>query len=314
MPDGEFEGRFVVKLRGVRGGYPSPGRSTYRVGGNTPCVEVRVNGHLIILDAGTGIISLGEELMDRYFGRHTKGPDAGRPIVATILISHTHHDHIHGLPFFKPAYLGSSVLYIFGSKTGQQDLDEQLSTAVVAPFFPIELDDMESQRVVQSVSPGDMIVYNGESRAPHVLNRHRDVLEDRPDQVQIRIMKSFAHPKSGVFVYRIEWNGKSVVYATDTESYAGVDARMAMLARGTDLLIHDAQYTHDEYVKSPRQGFGHSTPELAAAVARKAGVKRLLLFHHDPKHGDDQMLEIERHTRKIFARTSVAREGDVYEL
>lgn len=314
--DAEATGSFLVRIRGVRGGYPAPGRHTYKVGGNTPCVEVRVNGHLIILDAGTGIIGLGEELMDRYFGRHRKGPEVGQPIVATILLSHTHHDHIHGFPFFKPAYLGTSVLHVFGPKMLQQDLEEQLSTAMVAPFFPIELDDMESLRYVQSVRPGDVILFNGTTNPPKVLNRHRDTVSEHPEQVQVKIMKSFAHPKSGVFVYRIEWNGKSVVYATDTESYHGMDTRMALFSAGADLLIHDAQYTHEEYVgaPAPKQGFGHSTPELAAAIARQAGVKKLLLFHHDPQHSDDMMLKIEREARKKFRNTVVAREGDVYEL
>jgi phosphoribosyl 1,2-cyclic phosphodiesterase len=310
------EDRFVVKIRGVRGGYPAPGPDTYKVGGNTPCVEVRVAGHLIILDAGTGIIGLGEELMDQYFGRHHKGPEVGQPIMATILLSHTHHDHIHGFPFFKPAYLGTSVLHVFGPKMLQQDLEEQLSSAMVAPFFPIELDDMESLRYVQSVGQGDVIVLNERSKTPRVLNRHRDQMVEHPQQVQVKIMKSFAHPKSGVFVYRIEWRGRSLVYATDTESYQGMDTRLTMFARGTDLLIHDAQYTHEEYVRapSPKQGFGHSTVEMAARIAREADAKRLLLFHHDPLHTDAMMKQIERRARKLFPHAEVAREGATYEL
>ena len=127
-------------------------------------------------------------------------------------------------------------------------------------------------------------------------------------EFKIRAMKSHAHPKGGVMVYCVEKEGKKVVYATDTEGYVGADTKLINFAEGADLLIHDAQYTMEEYTRGC-QGFGHSTPEMAAEVARRAKVGKLILFHHDPGHNDAKIEEIERKARKIFPDTIAAYEG-----
>jgi len=285
-----------------------PGPATLRVGGNTACVEVWAGGHLIIIDAGTGIIGLGKDLMKKY--RASGGKE---PIVATVLFSHTHHDHTQGFPFFEPAREGPSVLYMFGPKTFYEDIEEALARAMLAPSFPVALAELKSLKVIGNIEESEIIVLD-QGRGPQILNVYRDEREHSPEAVEISVMRSHAHPKGGVSIYKINWMGKSMVHATDTESYVGGDTRLIEFARGADLLIHDAQYTNEEYVTDPKQGWGHSTPEMAIAIAQAAGVKKLVLFHHDPSHDDETLAEIERKAQEAFPNTILAYEGLTIEL
>jgi len=300
--------KFIVRFRGVRGSYPMPGPATLRVGGNTACVEVWAGGHLIIIDAGTGIIGLGKDLMKKY--RASGGKE---PIVATVLFSHTHHDHTQGFPFFEPAREGPSVLYMFGPKTFYEDIEEALARAMLAPSFPVALAELKSLKVIGNIEESEIIVLD-QGRGPQILNVYRDEREHSPEAVEISVMRSHAHPKGGVSIYKINWMGKSMVHATDTESYVGGDTRLIEFARGADLLIHDAQYTNEEYVTDPKQGWGHSTPEMAIAIAQAAGVKKLVLFHHDPSHDDETLAGIERKAQEAFPNTILAYEGLTIEL
>jgi len=124
-------------------------------------------------------------------------------------------------------------------------------------------------------------------------------------------MKSYAHPKDGVLVYRISCNGKSLVYATDKESYIGGDSKMITFARNTDLLIHDTQYTMEDYTSTvtPRQGYGHSTPEMAVETAKLANVRQLVMFHLEPNYNDEQLEKMEIKAKGAFYNTVLAREG-----
>jgi phosphoribosyl 1,2-cyclic phosphodiesterase len=300
--------KFTVKFRGVRGSYPVPGPETSRIGGNTSCVEVWAGGHLIIIDAGTGIISLGKDLGEKH------GED-GKPIVATMLFSHTHHDHTQGFPFFDPAYLGTSVLYMFGPKTFYEDVEEALARAMLAPSFPVALDELKSLKVISNLDEWEEVILN-EGADLQVRNIYRDERVVSPTAVKISLLKSFAHPKGGVSIYKIRWSDKSMVYASDTESYVGGDIRLINFAKNVDLLIHDAQYTREEYVGEPatKQGWGHSTPEMATAVAKAAKVKQLALFHHEPLHDDDTLVRIEKEAQKAFPNTILAYEGLTIEL
>lgn len=284
-----------------------PGSMTLRVGGNTSCVEVWAGGHLIIFDAGTGIIGLGKDLIRKYRASGEK-----EPIVATMLFSHTHHDHTQGFPFFDPAYEGTSVLYMFGPKTFYEHIEDALSRAMLAPTFPVALAELKSLKVMSSIEESEVVVLD-QARGPQILNIYRDKREDSSDAVEIGTLKSIAHPR-GVSIYKVSWAGKSMVYATDTESYVGGDTRLIEFAMGTDLLIHDAQYTDEEYVIDPKQGWGHSTPAMAITIARAAKVKKLVLFHHDPWHDDDTLFEIERKAQEAFPNTILAYEGLTIEL
>ncbi len=304
---------FTVTFHGVRGSYPCPDPKVMRVGGNTACIEARVGGHLIVLDAGTGIINLGKKLMKESMSRNGAGP---APLIMNLFFTHTHHDHTQGFPFFLPAYRGTTTLYIFGPRMLQEDLAEALSRAMVSPSFPVDLDDLHSQRVVSNIDETEMIVLCPNLQVPETLNIYRDDLALPDDAVKVSFFKSYAHPKDGAYVYRIQWRDKSMVLATDTESYVGGDSRLIAFAKDTDLLIHDAQFTHEEYVglPVPKQGWGHSTPEMAIAVAKAANAKRLALYHHDPNHDDDTVEQMGRTAQEQFADAFVAKEGLSVEL
>jgi len=266
----------------------------------------------LILDAGTGIINLGRDLMRQWL-------QTQEPIVAHLFLSHAHADHTQGLPFFGPAHEGSSTLYIFGSRILDEDLQEALSRAMLPPTFPVRLDELPSLQVINNISHNEFILI-GPGSEPRICNAFRDAAAsskcaapsttpETEQTVRVSVLQSFFHPSGHVSVFKIEWNGKSLVYATDTEGAAGGDMRLIRFCQGCDLLIHDAQYTSAEYLDTPYQGWGHSTPEMAALVAEKAQVKQLVLFHHDPLHRDAQIDEMEVRAQALFERTRAAYEG-----
>jgi phosphoribosyl 1,2-cyclic phosphodiesterase len=293
--------QFIVRFWGVRGSHPVPGAKTARYGGNTTCVEVQAGSQTLIIDAGTGIINLGSELMRRSQQRDNA------PITVTLLFTHMHHDHTQGFPFFVPAHVGSSTLKILGPRTFDQDLEDVLTHAVLPPNFPVRLHEMASLKMVRSLQETEMVILDPADGRLHIHNIHHSDVPHAPEMIAIRIHRSQAHPRDGVCVYRIEWRGRSLVFATDTEGYACADRRLADFARGSDLLIHDAQYTEEEYLV--RQGWGHSTPDMACEVARLASVRQLVLFHHDPSHTDEHVALIEREAQRGFEHTIAAYEG-----
>jgi len=297
------EQSFSVTFWGVRGGYPKPGPTTTKFGGNTTCFEIRAGSHLIIIDAGTGIISLGEKLVAQH-------QSDKQPIVATLLFTHTHHDHTQGFPFFMPSHLGSSILHIFGPKLLHQDLEVVLDRAMLPPVFPVRLEDLKSMRIIHNISENEMLVLGDADETPQVCNAYRDNQVCSPWEVRVRIMRSYAHPQGGVFIYSIEAGSKRVVIATDMEGYVGGDRRLIRFAQGADLLIHDAEYTAEEYLGTPpKQGWGHSTWEMAVEVAQAAGVGKLALTHHSVYHDDAFMADMEQQVQARFPAAVVAREG-----
>ncbi len=299
---------FSVTFWGVRGGYPKPGPATNKFGGNTTCIEIRAGAHLIIIDAGTGIIGLGEKLAAQH------AVDK-KPIIATIVFTHTHHDHTQGFPFFTPSHLGSSVMHIFGPRLLHQDLEAVLEHAMLPPVFPIRLDELSSMRVIRNVSNNEMIVLDDLNVAPRVCNAHQVCAERSPLQVRVRTMRGYFHP-GGVFLYRIEMGDKKVVIATDTEGFVGGDRRLIKFAHEADLLIHDAEFTSEEYVYGvpSKQGWGHSSWEMAVEVAQAAGAKRLALTHHNASHDDTFLDEVERQAQAVFPGAIMAYEGLTLDL
>ncbi len=294
--------QFIARFWGTRGSFPVPGPQTVRYGGNTTCLELQVGKHLIIIDAGTGIINLGYDLLRR------SRQQGGTPIIATLLLTHMHHDHTQGFPYFPPAYMGTSILHILGPRTLEEELEDALNHAVLPPSFPVSLREMPSFKLVRSLSETDMVVFDHEQSWPHIYNVYHDQIQHSADMVQVHIHKSYAHPRNGMYIYRIQWRDKSVVFATDTEGYAGTDRRLVKFACNTDLLIHDAQYTTSDYLAN-KQGWGHSTPQMACEVAELANAHQLVLFHHNPTYHDQQIAEMECEAQKLFPRTLAAYEG-----
>jgi phosphoribosyl 1,2-cyclic phosphodiesterase len=285
-----------VRFWGVRGSYPTPGAETVKYGGNTASTEIRAGERTILLDAGTGIIPLGRELVKR------------KTHEILLLLSHLHHDHTQGFPFFLPAYLPHTKLHIFGPDGMHESLLHVLEHNQSSETFPIGLREMASSKNIQSVRESQMIVWD--ESGVRMTGAKADVGEDA---VVIRIHKSYAHPGS-VFVYRVMWQGRSIVYATDTEGYVGTDRRLVQFARGADMLIHDAQYQDKHYWGEwpgfpSTQGYGHSTVSMACEVAASAQVGQLILFHHDPSYTDATLDGMEAFARSRFPESKTAFEG-----
>ncbi|HEY1956599.1 MAG TPA: MBL fold metallo-hydrolase [Polyangiaceae bacterium] len=267
-----------IRFWGVRGSIASPGPETASVGGNTSCVEVRCGERRIVLDAGTGLRSLGNAL--------ARDPASD----LTLLLSHFHWDHIQGLPFFVPAYLPQTKLTVVGAGGDRFSLRDKLSRQMTEPHFPVQLDDLSAQMTFREACAGQTFDLDG--------------------GIVVKVAR-LNHP-GGVFAYRIEHAGRALVYATDTEHYACVDPALKKLAEGADVLIYDAQYTPDEY--QGKVGWGHSTYVAGAEVARAAGVGKLVLFHHDPMRTDEGVAAIEDAARALFPSTVAAREGLVLAM
>jgi phosphoribosyl 1,2-cyclic phosphodiesterase len=296
-----------VKFWGVRGSYPAPGAQTVKYGGNTSCVEICAGKHTIILDAGTGIIPLGRDLAKR--AAQEKGP-----LELILLFSHLHHDHTQGFPFFLPAYLPNARLHIFGPGGTPESLKHVLEHNQSAETFPLSLRDMPAAKTIESVCESQVIVWDEENvRVVGTAPCGEPGARLSPDALVINIHKSYAHP-GGVYIYRITWRGKSVVYATDTEGYVGMDRKLIAFARDADVLIHDAQYSEEHYRGQltgfpSTQGYGHSTVVMACEVAASAETGELILFHHDPSYTDNLVAAQEATAQKLFPDSRAAYEG-----
>ena len=248
----------LVRLWGTRGSLASPGPDTVRYGGNTACVEIRTDGALLVLDAGTGIRPLGVSLRG-YRGR------------IDLLLTHLHLDHLQGVGFFEPAFGTDAEVHIWGPPSPTQDLRGRLSRYLSPPLFPVRLRDL----------------------GPHVTLHDVPHRPFRIGDVTVRA-GAIIHPGTTIG-YRIENGRTSVAYLPDHEPALGAPrfpispewTSGHALAEGVDLLIHDTQYTPEEYPN--RIGWGHSSWEHTWAFARQAGVRRLVPFHHDPSHSDEQL-------------------------
>ena len=298
------QSNFFLRFWGVRGSYAVSHRSALKYGGNTSCVEVIAGNHRIIFDAGTGIIGLGKELLKKNQG----------PLSLNLFLSHTHHDHLSGFYFFDPLFDQRNRINIFGPRSGKRSLAETLRAAMEPALFPIGLDALDAKKLIWSLVGGEYIELRDNRRAPRITKTLG--LSDNDNQQPIILTHSSpAHP-NGVILYRVFFQHKSVVYATDLEEAPGGYPDVIEFARGADVLIHDAQYLDSEYASAanPRKGWGHSTVESATEVAKKAGVKRLVLFHHEPTHDDRCIDQILRLARRRFPATTVAAEGMVISL
>ena len=249
-------GEFKVKFRGVRGSYPIAKREFLEYGGNTSCVEVNVGGHLIILDAGTGLIDVGNELIEKYI-KSSINPQDRTPVTGIVLLSHIHQDHIHGFTFFRPLHIPSTVLDVYGNVNYNETLSDELAGLLFGKSFPLDLGNIAGNFNIHDLNETDAIILReGEPPVVRRIENESD-MQIGDNDVLITCYRSYAHPQEGVMIYKITYQGKSLVYATDKESYPGGDKKLANFAKDCDLIIHDAQYTTEDYLNSftPKQGF-----------------------------------------------------------
>lgn len=302
-------GEFKVKFRGVRGSYPIANKDYLQYGGNTSCVEVNVGGHLIIIDAGTGLIDLGNELVQEHIASGSDMYDR-KPVEATLLLSHIHQDHIQGFTFFKPSHIPTTKLSIFGTANYNENLADELAQLLFTKSFPLDLGDIAANLNIYDLNETDCIVLTGKETIVKRVETQEDLIPKGEDVV-ISCYKSYAHPQDGVIVYKIAYKDKSLVYASDKESYIGGDKKLTLFARNCDLLIHDSQYTTDDYLNAyvPKQGYGHSTFEMALDAKKQAGAKKLVFYHFDPSYNDEKLNEISLHYQKVSDSSYVAYEG-----
>ena len=261
----------TVRFLGVRGSVATPGTDKL-AGGNTACVEVTAGDTRIIIDAGTGLVTLGNERM------------AGGPRHSTILLSHLHWDHIAGLPFFTPIYVPGHRVELASGPNGVMSLEDAMKNVFRAPFFPVDWTDLGGDVSTRELKPNDRFTIGDITVTMAKLN----------------------HPDP-VYGFRLEHGGQSIVYATDTEHFSCIDPTLKRLAAGADILIYDSQYLPSEY--PTKVGWGHSTWEAGADLARAAGVPQLVLFHHDPGRTDAELAALEADARAALPGTVAAREG-----
>ena len=290
---------FNVKFRGVRGSYPIANKDFLQYGGNTSCVEVNVNGHLIILDAGTGLIEVGNRLMKDYISSGLTASERP-PIRATVLISHIHQDHLQGFTFFRPLHIPSSCINVFGNVNYNESLSDELAELLFGKSFPLDLGDIAGNLNIRDIAGTEgIILRHGEDP---IIKRIENENDEKVvnDDVLITCYRSYAHPQEGVLVYKISYKDKSLVYATDKESYAGGDKKLINFARNCNLLIHDSQYTTEDYMDSftPKQGYGHSTFDMAVEAKNQSGAQKLVFFHYDPGYDDGKLNSIKENYKQ----------------
>jgi ribonuclease BN (tRNA processing enzyme) len=301
---------FSVKIYGCRGSMPVAGPEFVKYGGATSCVVVKAGSHEIVLDGGSGIMNYGRELA-------RKRAEDGQPITRSILFSHMHFDHILGFPYFAPLFMVDSTLYLFGPRSSRfANFEESLDLLIQAPYFPVAFHEMHAQKHFADYSEPDVLYFLKDEAAPLMLRpghpSHRDRIP-APERVEAEVhcMRGYNHPKSGVNLYKVICDGRSFVYATDTEGFVHGDRRLINFSADADLLLHDAMYT-DEHYSHPclaTQGYGHSTVAMAADVAIKAGVKRLGLIHHDTRSTDACLDALELQGQALFPETFAGRDG-----
>lgn len=269
---------FTINFWGVRGSIASPGSQTVQYGGNTPCVEMCVNGQRLIFDGGTGLRVLGQSLMPQ------------RPVAAHLFFTHSHWDHIQGFPFFTPAFVRGNRFDIYSAVAPNgATMEQRLNDQMLHPNFPVPLQVMAADLAFHNLTIGQAI-----------------------DIGDIRVETALLNHPGQAIGYRVNWSGCAAAYVTDTEHFPDrLDENVLFLARNADVMIYDATYTDEEYhsPQSSKVGWGHSTWQEAVKIAKAANVKTLVIFHHDPLHDDDFLDQVGRQVAQAYPGSLMAREG-----
>ena len=275
---------FRVRFWGVRGSIPVPGPDTVEIGGNTSCVEVRCGKSIIIFDAGTGLRLLGNSLLREM------------PLTTHLFFSHVHWDHIQGFPFFAPAFVRGNKIFMYGGKNVSGTVETALAGQMEMPNFPVHLTHLPAALSFNDLDEGEVVEIEGGVRVSNCSGNH----------------------PGGVYAYRIDFQGKSLLYVTDSEHYSIPDPKLVALGKNADVLIFDTMYTPEEYEGKtggpPKTGWGHSHFVAGVELVKKAGIKKYVLTHHDPGQTDAMVHEKVRRTRELFPNSLAAYEGLVLDL
>jgi phosphoribosyl 1,2-cyclic phosphodiesterase len=270
-----------LRFWGVRGSTPTPQAENLRYGGNTSCVEVRIQDRLFVFDCGTGFRALGQH-WTKQFGN--------QPLFAHIFVSHYHWDHIQGIPFFRPLYDSPNNVFVFHSSSRTRSLKTVMEEQMAAPYFPVNMNDMQANRAFHDIEEG------------------RVGLDD------VTIQAAWLNHPQGCLGFRLESKQGVLVYATDNEPGDAVfDKSVRKLAEGADVLIYDAQYLPEEY-EARKRGWGHSHWREAVNIVMESGAKQLILFHHDPEHTDVCVDNIVKEARNFYPKVRAAAEGMELEI
>jgi phosphoribosyl 1,2-cyclic phosphodiesterase len=270
---------FLIRFWGVRGSYPTPGPHTLRHGGNTSCVEVQAGGHTLIFDAGSGLIRLGKQLMDHR---------NGTALNLSLFLTHGHGDHLIGFPFFAPLFDPQTHLHLFGPNLAGQSIEQLVTPLMSPPYFPVDVRTLPSHRSFHTITDAQCIIWKPESAEPVLTGQEngssvaRRASDKEGNEVCVMTQFTTSHPLDGAVVYRIEYAGRSLVYATDVEWQHGCEDAFLDFVYGA---------------------------EMATEAARAADVGELILFHHEPTYDDDQLDHMEAEARAHFAHTRSACEG-----
>lgn len=269
---------FLVRFWGVRGSISTSDDGTRRYGGNTSCLEIRCGERTLIFDAGTGI---------RYLGNRQCTQDY--PVECDLFLTHTHYDHICGIPFFKPLFMPGNLVRVWaGHLKPVTTIRSVLQDLMMAPLFPVPPEIFQAQVKFIDFASGETL--------------------ELGDDIVLRTAP-LNHP-NGATGYRIDYDGHSICYLTDTEHVPGqLDQNILGLIANADLVVYDSMFTEQEYLD--RVGWGHSTWEAGVDLCNAANAKTLVLFHHDPDHNDDCMDRIAAAAAGRRPGTLVAREGMV---
>jgi phosphoribosyl 1,2-cyclic phosphodiesterase len=270
-----------IRFWGVRGSTPTPQIENMRYGGNTPCVEVRINDHIYIFDCGTGFRNLGKSLIAEF---------SSTPIYAHVFLSHFHWDHIQGIPFFQPLYDNPDNYFFFHSSSRARGLQRAIEDQMADPYFPVDMTEM----------------------AAHC--NFYDIEEERVAFDDCTVQSMWLNHPQGCLGFRLETDNHVFVYATDTEpGHPVYDRNVRKLAEGADVLVYDSQYLPDEY-QAKHRGWGHSHWREAIDVTTASGAKELVLFHHDPDRDDSCVDAIVKLAAAHHPCVRAAREGDIIKL
>jgi len=276
---------FLVRFWGVRGSIPSPGPETVGYGGNTSCVDMRIGGKHLIFDGGIGLRVLGKALIKQS------------PIEAYVFFTHYHWDHIQGIPFFFPTFNPQDTFHIHGQVPPEGEvmtMEKHFKERVLHVNSPVPVAEIAANLQFHDIVCGEAFQLDDITIETAPLN----------------------HP-NGAMGYRISWRDYTAVYCTDTEHFPDrLDDNVLHLARDADIFIYDAMYTDVEYhnPKSPKVGWGHSTWEEGVRVAEAAGVKQLVIFHHEPNHSDAFLDQVEKEVLAVSPTAVMAKEGLILDV